>query len=106
MALIPIAGPFVAFVISAFLVLMVSPLKALVFAIAFVVVQQVDGNFIYPKVVGDSVGLPAIWVLAAVIAGSSLMGILGILIFIPIMATIYTLIRDNVNARNKGEIEF
>jgi len=106
MALIPIAGPFVAFVISAFLVLMVSPLKALVFAIAFVIVQQVDGNFIYPKVVGDSVGLPAIWVLAAVSAGSSLMGILGILIFIPIMATIYTLIRDNVNARNKGEIEF
>ena len=68
--------------------------------------EQVDGNFIYPKVVGDSVGLPAIWVLAAVSAGSSLMGILGILIFIPIMATIYTLIRDNVNARNKGEIEF
>jgi predicted PurR-regulated permease PerM len=66
----------------------------------------VDGNFIYPKVVGDSVGLPAIWVLAAVSAGSSLMGILGILIFIPIMATIYTLIRDDVNARNKGEIEF
>lgn len=105
MALIPIVGAFIGFFISAFLVLMVSPIKALVFAIAFLVIQQVEGNLIYPKVVGDSVGLPAIWVLAAVSAGSSLMGVLGMLTFIPLMATIYTLIRDDVNARNKGEID-
>lgn len=103
MALIPIVGAFIAFFISAFLVLMVSPIKALIFAIAFIVIQQVDGNFIYPKVVGDSVGLPAIWVLAAVSAGSSLMGVLGMLTFIPLMATVYSLIRDDVNARNNGK---
>ena len=84
---------------------MVSPIKALIFTITFLVIQQLEGNLIYPKVVGESVGLPAIWVLAAVSAGSSLMGILGMLTFIPLMATIYTLIRDDVNARNNGKTQ-
>ncbi len=104
-ALIPIVGAFIGFAVSVFLVLMVSPVKALIFTITFFVIQQLEGNLIYPKVVGDSVGLPAIWVLAAVSAGSSLMGVLGMLTFIPLMATIYTLIRDDVNARNNGKIE-
>jgi predicted PurR-regulated permease PerM len=99
-SLIPIVGTFVGFIISLLLVLMVSPVKALIFAIAFIVIQQIEGNLIYPRVVGGSVGLPAIWVLAAVSIGSSLMGILGMLTFIPIMATVYSLIRDDVNARN------
>lgn len=101
-ALIPIVGAFIGFFISLFLVLMVSPIKALIFAVAFVIIQQFEGNVIYPKVVGDSVGLPAIWVLAAVSVGSSLMGVLGMLTFIPLTATLYTLIRDDVNARNNG----
>ncbi len=100
-SLIPIVGTFVGFIISLLLVLMVSPIKALIFLIAFIVIQQVEGNLIYPRVVGGSVGLPAIWVLAAVSIGSSLMGIIGMLTFIPIMATVYSLIRDDVNARNR-----
>ena len=102
-ALVPIVGSFIGCVISAFLMLMVSPVKMLIFLIAFVVIQQVEGNLIYPKVVGNSVGLPAIWVLAAVSIGSSLMGVLGMLTFIPLMATGYALIRDDVNARNRGK---
>lgn len=105
-ALIPIVGAFIGFTISVFLVLMVSPIKALIFTIAFLVIQQLEGNLIYPKVVGNSVGLPAIWVLAAVSIGSSLMGVVGMLTFIPLMATIYTLIRDDVNARNNRRTKF
>ena len=101
MSLIPIVGAVVGAVISCLLVLIVSPVKALVFIIAYVVVQQLEGNLIYPKVVGGTVGLPAIWVLAAVTIGSSLMGVIGMLTFIPLFATIYTLLRDDVYARNK-----
>lgn len=102
-SLIPIVGSFIGCVISAFLVLMESPMKMLIFLVAFIILQQLEGNLIYPKVVGNSVGLPAIWVLAAVSIGSSLMGILGILTFIPIMATAYALLRDDVNSRNAGK---
>lgn len=101
MSLIPIVGAVVAAVISAILVFIVSPVKALIFLIAYVVVQQLETNLIYPKVVGGTVGLPAIWVLAAVTIGSSLMGVLGMLTFIPLFATIYTLLRDDVYARNR-----
>lgn len=101
MSLIPIVGAVVGAVISCLLVLIVSPVKALVFIIAYVVVQQIEGNLIYPKVVGGTVGLPAIWVLAAVTVGSSLMGVIGMLTFIPLFATIYTLLRDDVYARNR-----
>lgn len=100
-ALIPIVGAFIGCVVGAFLILMVSPIKALIFLILFLTLQQIEGNLIYPKVVGDSVGLPAIWVLAAVTIGGSLMGVSGMLLFIPIVATIYSLLRDDVNKRNK-----
>ena len=75
-ALIPIFGAFIGCIVGAFLMIMVSPMKALIFVIVFIVLQQIEGNLIYPKVVGGSVGLPSLWVLAAVTIGSSLMGIL------------------------------
>lgn len=93
-ALIPIFGAFIGCAVGAFLIVMVSPMKALIFIITFLVLQQVEGNFIYPKVVGGSIGLPPIWVLAAVTIGSSLMGVAGMLIFIPLTSVIYTLIRE------------
>ena len=73
---------------------MVSPLKALAFLILFLILQQIEGNLIYPHVVGNSVGLPAIWVLVAVTLGGNLMGIVGMLIFIPLVSVIYTLLRN------------
>ncbi len=93
-ALIPIFGAFIGCVIGAFLIVMVSPVKALVFVIVFLVIQQVEGNFIYPRVVGNSVGLPSLWVLFAVTVGSSLMGIAGMLFFIPLTSVVYTLVRE------------
>lgn len=93
-ALIPIFGAFIGCVIGAFLIIMVSPMQALIFIIVFIVLQQIEGNVIYPKVVGNSVGLPSLWVLAAVTIGSSLMGIPGMLLFIPLTSVIYTLVRE------------
>lgn len=100
-ALIPIVGAFIGCIVGAFLILMVSPVKALIFVIMFLVLQQIEGNLIYPKVVGSSVGLPAIWVLVAVSVGGSMFGVVGMLVFIPLMSTVYALLRENVTARNK-----
>lgn len=99
-ALIPIAGAFIGCFICALLILMVSPVKMLAFIVTFLVLQQIEGNFIYPRVVGGSVGLPSLWVLMAVSVGGSLMGVVGMLIFIPIFSTIYMLLREDVNKRN------
>ncbi len=99
-ALIPIVGAFIGCAVGAFLILMVSPIKAVIFIVIFLTLQQIEGNLIYPKVVGGSVGLPAIWVLAAVTVGGSLMGLVGMLIFIPLVSTGYALIREDVNKRN------
>ncbi|WP_034597460.1 AI-2E family transporter [Lacrimispora aerotolerans] len=102
-ALIPMFGAFIGCVIGAFLMLMIQPVNALVFVIIFFVLQQIEGNLIYPHVVGNSVGLPSIWVLVAVTIGGSTMGIVGMLIFIPITSVIYTLLREAVNHRlSKG----
>ena len=95
-ALIPIFGAFIGCIVGTFLILMVDPMQALVFLIMFLVLQQIEGNLIYPRVVGGSVGLPSIWVLSAVSIGASLMGIVGKLIFIPIVSVIYALFRANV----------
>lgn len=100
-ALIPIFGAFIGCVVGAFLILMVAPMKALVFVVLFLVLQQIEGNLIYPRVVGSSVGLPSIWVLAAVSIGGSLMGIVGMLVFIPIVSVVYTLFRNNVYGQLK-----
>ena len=99
-ALIPVVGAFIGCFIGAFLILVDSPTKAIGFLILFLVIQQLEGNLIYPHVVGNSVGLPSIWVLAAVTVGGSLMGVLGMLIFIPLLSTVYILLRENVNERN------
>lgn len=100
-ALIPIVGAFIGCAVGAFLILMVSPVKALIFVIMFLILQQLEGNLIYPRVVGNSVGLPAIWVLVAVSVGGSMFGVVGMLVFIPLMSTVYALLRENVAVRNK-----
>ncbi len=100
-ALIPIFGAFIGCVIGTFLILMVSPVKALLFVVLFLILQQVEGNLIYPHVVGGSVGLPSIWVLMAVTVGGSLMGVVGMLVFIPITSVLYTLFRGAVYDRLK-----
>lgn len=100
-ALIPIFGAFIGCGVGALLIFIISPMKALIFVIVFLVLQQVEGNFIYPHVVGNSVGLPSIWVLVAVSMGASLMGVVGMLIFIPIVSVVYTLLRGIVNRRLK-----
>lgn len=100
-ALIPIFGAFIGCAVGAFLIFMVDPVKALVFIVLFLVLQQIEGNLIYPHVVGNSVGLPSIWVLAAVSIGASLMGVVGMLIFIPIVSVIYALFREVVYLKLK-----
>ena len=98
-ALIPIFGAFIGCVIGAFLILMVNPMQAAGFVVMFLVLQQIEGNLIYPHVVGGSVGLPSIWVLVAVSVGGSLMGLVGMLIFIPIASVIYTLFKEYVHEK-------
>lgn len=100
-ALIPIFGAFVGCGVGAFLIFMVDPMKALIFVVLFLVLQQIEGNLIYPHVVGNSVGLPSIWVLAAVSIGGSLMGVVGMLIFIPIVSVVYALFREIVYLKLK-----
>lgn len=102
-ALIPIFGAFVGCAVGAFLILMVSPVQALVFMVVFQVLQQIEGNLIYPHVVGGSVGLPSIWVLVAVTVGGSAMGVLGMLVFIPLCSVLYALLREDVGARLAGK---
>lgn len=104
-ALIPIVGAFVGCGVGAFLILIDDPMLALWFVIMFLVIQQLEGNLIYPKVVGNSVGLPAIWILMAVSLGGSLFGVTGMLFFIPLLSTCYGLLRDNVNQRNRAKQE-
>ena len=98
-ALIPIFGAFIGCAVGALLIFMISPVKALIFIIMFLVLQQIEGNFIYPHVVGNSVGLPSIWVLVAVTLGANLMGLVGMLIFIPLVSVVYTMLRGIVNRR-------
>ena len=98
-ALIPIFGAFFGCIVSALLILMVEPQKALWFVIMFLILQQVEGNLIYPHVVGSAVGLPSLWVLVAVTVGGSMFGILGMLFFIPLSSVLYALLRDTVYRR-------
>ena len=100
-ALIPIFGAFIGWAVGAFLMLIISPMDALLFSVVFFTLQQIEGNMIYPHVVGNSVGLPSIWVLVAVTLGGSMMGVVGMLIFIPLCSVLYTLLRDTVNERLK-----
>lgn len=98
-ALIPIVGAFIGIIIGAILILSVEPLKVMTFLIFILILQQIEGNLIYPKVVGDSVGLPGIWVLVAVAVGGDLFGLIGMLLGLPIASILYTVVKDNVNLR-------
>ena len=100
-ALIPVFRAFIGWAKGAFLMLIISPMDALLFSVVFFTLQQIEGNMIYPHVVGNSVGLPSIWVLVAVTLGGSMMGVVGMLIFIPLCSVLYTLLRDTVNERLK-----
>ena len=100
-ALIPIFGAFIGCAVGSFLIFMVNPQQAILFVIVFLVLQQIEGNLIYPHVVGESVGLPSIWVLAAVTIGGNLMGIVGMLVFIPLLSVVYTIFRKVVYQRLK-----
>lgn len=98
-ALIPIAGAYIGAGVGAIMILTQSPVKALLFLLFIVILQQLEGNLIYPKVVGGSIGLPALWVLAAVTVGGSLMGIMGMLLGVPIVAALYRLLREDMEKR-------
>lgn len=98
-ALIPIAGAYIGAAVGAFMIFTVSPVQALVFIIVLVVVQQLEGNLIYPRVVGASIGLPGIWVLAAVTIGGGVLGVGGMLLGVPLAASLYRLLRHDMNKR-------
>ncbi|MBR5155577.1 MAG: AI-2E family transporter [Clostridia bacterium] len=99
-ALIPIAGSYIGAAVGALMILTVSPVKSLVFIIFLIILQQIEGNLIYPKVVGRSIGLPGIWVLAAVTIGGGIFGVLGMLLGVPVAAAIYRIIRDDLNGES------
>lgn len=98
-ALIPMFGAMIAMVIGAVLIAVTSPIKAILFIIIFQIIQQIENNFIYPKVVGKSVGLSSMWTLLAVILGGSLMGIVGMIIGLPLASIIYAIIKNETNER-------
>ena len=98
-SLVPMVGSFIGEVIGALLILIVSPLKALLFVVMVLAIQQVDGAFIYPRIVGRSVGLPGVAVFCAVIVGGNVAGVIGAMIGVPVCALIYALLREAVDAR-------
>ncbi len=103
-ALIPIAGAYIGAIVGAVMIFTVSPIKALLFLVFILVLQQIEGNLVYPKVVGRSIGLPALWVLAAITVGGGIFGIIGMLIGVPIAAGIYRLIGHDVRRREAAEM--
>lgn len=98
-ALVPIVGAFVGCVFGAFFILVTDPMLAVGFVIMFLVIQQIEGNLIYPRVVGESIGLPGMWVLLAVAVGGGLFGVVGMFLMVPFSAVIYTLLREHTHAR-------
>ena len=102
---IPVFGPFIGAVPSALIILLVDPLQAFYFIIFIIVLQQVEGNLIYPKVVGKSVGLPGIWVLFAVTVGGAAFGFVGMLISVPVCSVLYTLCDTYIRCRLREKAE-
>lgn len=102
-ALIPIAGAFIGAIVGALMILLSSPVQAVIFLIFNLVLQQLEGNLIFPRVVGSSIGLPSLWVLCGVLLGGAAFGLLGMLIAVPLVATMYQLLREDVNRRIGGE---
>mgnify|MGYP005768463479 FL=1 len=101
-AFIPIIGAFIGGGIGAFMIMTVDPMQALLFIIYLVILQQIEGDLIYPRVVGSSVGLPSIWVLFAVTVGGGLWGIVGVLFSVPTLSVIYLLLKGYINNRSKS----
>ncbi|MGM9536930.1 MAG: AI-2E family transporter [Candidatus Onthomonas sp.] len=99
-ALIPVAGAYIGAIVGALMIFTVSPIQALLFIVFLVILQQLEGNLIYPRVVGSSIGLPGIWVLAAVTVGGGLMGVGGMLLGVPLTAAVYQLLRHDMNRRS------
>lgn len=104
-SLIPVVGAFFGAFVGAFMILTVSPVKALIFVIFILILQQLEGNLIYPKVVGTTVGLPSLWVLAAVTIGGGTFGIIGMLVAVPITAAIYHLLKNHIASSNRAAEE-
>jgi len=100
-ALIPVVGAFIGAIVGAFMIVTVDPVKALVFIIFLVVLQQIEGNLIYPKVMGSQVELPAMWILAAVTIGGGIAGAAGMLLAVPVASTAYVLLREATEQREK-----
>ena len=100
-AFIPIVGAFISGFIGVILILAVDPIKALIFVIFIIILQQIEGNLIYPHIVGKNMGLPSIWVLVAITIGGSLFGIMGMIIGLPVVSIIYAIILENTNIRLK-----
>lgn len=100
-ALIPVVGAFIGIIIGSVLILSVNPIKVVTFIVFVLILQQVEGNVIYPKVVGSSVGLPGMWVLLAVTVGGSLFGVVGMLLGVPTVSVIYTVLKSDVDKRLK-----
>ena len=98
-ALIPVAGAYIGGALGAFMIFTVDPLKALIFLVFLVILQQIEGNLIYPRVVGNSIGLPGLWVLAAVTVGGGVLGVSGMLIGVPLSAALYKIFADDVKRR-------
>lgn len=98
-AFIPIVGAFIGGFIGAVLIVAVDPIKALIFIIFIIVLQQIEGNLIYPHVVGKNIGLPSIWVLVAITIGGSLFGIIGMIVGLPILSIIYAIVTENTNKK-------
>ena len=98
-AMIPMIGVFIGMAIGAILIISISPIKVVVFLIFVIILQQIDGNIIYPRVVGNRIGLPGIWVLFAIIVGANIMGVLGMLISIPVASLIYAMINERINRK-------
>lgn len=98
-ALIPVAGAYIGGALGAFMIFTVDPLKALIFLVFLVILQQIEGNLIYPRVVGNSIGSPGLWVLAAVTVGGGVLGVSGMLLGVPLSAALYKIFADDVKRR-------
>ena len=100
-AFIPIVGAFIGCIVGAFLIFVNDPTswQTVIFIVMFLVIQQIENNLIYPRVVGNSIGLPGMWVLVAVSVGGDLMGVAGMLVMIPVTSVVYTILREVTNKR-------
>ena len=103
-AFIPVVGALLGGAVGAFLILMESPVKALIFLVFIILLQQIEGDLIYPRVVGSSMGLPSIWVLTAVTLGGGMFGVLGMMLSVPLASTMYTLLRNEVYGKREKEL--